>query len=34
MSQAGPGADPATLRRDMDALDREFGALLDEVIDG
>ena len=33
MSQAGPGADPATLRRNMDLLDQEFGALIDEVID-
>jgi signal transduction histidine kinase len=33
MSQAGPGADPGTLRRNMDLLDQEFGALIDEVID-
>jgi two-component system, OmpR family, sensor kinase len=32
MSQAGPEADPGTFRRDMDLLDQEFGALLDEVI--
>jgi signal transduction histidine kinase len=33
MSRGGPAADPATLRRDLDVLDREFGALLDEVMD-
>ncbi|MDF2782445.1 MAG: histidine kinase, partial [Geminicoccaceae bacterium] len=33
MSQAGPGADPGTLRRNMDLLDQEFGALIDEVIE-
>ncbi|MGH6903845.1 MAG: hypothetical protein ACREIR_14010, partial [Geminicoccaceae bacterium] len=33
ISQAGPGAAPATLRRDMEALDRQFGALIDEVIE-
>ena len=33
ISQAGPGAAPQTLRRDMEALDREFGALIDEVIE-
>jgi signal transduction histidine kinase len=32
MSQTAPGATPEALRRDMDALDREFGALIDEVI--
>ena len=33
MSQAGPGADPGTLRRNMDLLDQEFGVLIDEVIE-
>jgi two-component system, OmpR family, sensor kinase len=33
VSRNGAGGDPAMLRRDMDVLDREFGALLDEVID-
>jgi two-component system OmpR family sensor kinase len=32
MSQAGPEADPGTFRREMDLLDQEFGALIDEVI--
>jgi signal transduction histidine kinase len=33
VSRNGAGGDPAMLRRDMDVLDREFGALIDEVID-
>ncbi|MGH6898979.1 MAG: sensor histidine kinase [Geminicoccaceae bacterium] len=33
ISQAGPGAAPETLRRNMDVLDRQFGALIDEVIE-
>jgi hypothetical protein len=31
LSQAGPGADPDTLRGDMGRLDRELEALIDEV---
>jgi two-component system, OmpR family, sensor kinase len=33
MSRSGPGADAGALRRDMNVLDREFGALIDEVVD-
>ena len=33
LARPAPAGAPQILRRDMDALDREFGALIDEVIE-